>query len=302
MVQVSADDTIIISLNKKAETSSDVIRLKHIATITPSCEEVENIVVSWSPGQNSERRISKLKVAQYLRNRFDFPIELKGEKYVNVKRNLDSTKVIDEENLKQLIFEQLFQKRPDLAEFEQSIDLVLGYQKLPYGNCNDIKIKLGNTNSQKISGSATIKFDKKFNKKLMFTLKGRIEKKILRAARFIKKGDRLLKEDFNEEWIEADLKKSNDSEINFDRKLEAKTNISYNTIINPKLFKHHFDIKAGKSFMLTSNSKRIHLEVPAKACENGNIGDIIKVKNTISGKIVSGIVKSEDLVCAVSVN
>jgi len=82
--------------------------------------------------------------------------------------------------------------------------------------------------------------------------------------------------------------------------VEARVNIREGVPISQDMFIPHYTIKIGDRFLLHSGNKRIQLEVSVEAVENGNIGDIIKVKNLSSGRVVKGLIKSEDNVCSVT--
>jgi flagella basal body P-ring formation protein FlgA len=55
-------------------------------------------------------------------------------------------------------------------------------------------------------------------------------------------------------------------------------------------------VRRGKMVLLIGESKRLLIKTQGKALENGRLGDVIKVKNITSGKVVHATVTGENTV------
>ena len=76
----------------------------------------------------------------------------------------------------------------------------------------------------------------------------------------------------------------------------AKVNIGANRIIYKNMVEIPPVIKRGQRVMIIAESDSLKVTVPGKAKENGRIGDIIKVQNLLSKKVVVGKVVSDQTV------
>lgn len=74
---------------------------------------------------------------------------------------------------------------------------------------------------------------------------------------------------------------------------KAKRTIYRDQLIKPQHVTTLWLIEADQSVLIVNKIGRIRVETTGIALENGQKNDIIKVKNSISGEIVSGIVESE---------
>ena len=54
-----------------------------------------------------------------------------------------------------------------------------------------------------------------------------------------------------------------------------------------------YDISNGDSILIVSNSGNASVTVAGEAQDSGNLGDLIRVKNLRSGKIVKGYIKKD---------
>jgi len=74
---------------------------------------------------------------------------------------------------------------------------------------------------------------------------------------------------------------------------KAKRTIYRDQLIKPQHVTTLWLVNADQSVMIVNLAGRIRVETVGIALENGQRNDIIKVKNAVSGEIVSGVVKSE---------
>ena len=74
---------------------------------------------------------------------------------------------------------------------------------------------------------------------------------------------------------------------------KAKRTIYRDQLIKPQHVTTLWLVNADQSVMIVNLAGRIRVETVGVALENGQKNDIIKVKNAVSGEIVSGVVESE---------
>ena len=74
---------------------------------------------------------------------------------------------------------------------------------------------------------------------------------------------------------------------------KAKRTIYRDQLIKPQHVTTLWLINADQTVMIVNMAGRIRVETVGVALENGQKNDIIKVKNAVSGEIVSGVVESE---------
>jgi flagella basal body P-ring formation protein FlgA len=74
---------------------------------------------------------------------------------------------------------------------------------------------------------------------------------------------------------------------------KATFNISRGAIIKPRHLELIYDVEKGQTVMLMAENASISIATNAIALETGQRGDMIKVRNTNSGKVLSVIVQGE---------
>ena len=74
---------------------------------------------------------------------------------------------------------------------------------------------------------------------------------------------------------------------------KAKRTIYRDQLIKPQHITTLWLVNADQSVMIVNLAGRIRVETVGVALENGQKNDIIRVKNAVSGEIISGVVKSE---------
>lgn len=127
------------------------------------------------------------------------------------------------------------------------------------------------------------------------SLKTEILSNRLIALKDIRKGERIGASSFKKEeyW---NTYSSKDMLLDIKNKISSKF-IKSGTVIKPFHLKNIYVVNKGTILFATIEDKRIYLKVQVKALESGNINDIIKVKNTLSGKKIYGkIISLEQVV------
>ena len=74
---------------------------------------------------------------------------------------------------------------------------------------------------------------------------------------------------------------------------KAKFNLARGAILKIRQLEINYAVEKGKYVLLTSRNENVSVTVGAIALEQGQIGDIIKVKNERSGKLLNVVVTSE---------
>jgi len=81
---------------------------------------------------------------------------------------------------------------------------------------------------------------------------------------------------------------------------KAKFNLARGAILKIRQLEINYAVEKGKYVLLTSSNENVSVSVGAIALEQGQIGDIIKVKNERSGKFLNVIVTSEKKVSPIT--
>ena len=74
---------------------------------------------------------------------------------------------------------------------------------------------------------------------------------------------------------------------------KLKKNLKMGQILHPRHLFESYDISNGDSILIVSNSGNASVTVAGEAQDSGNLGDLIRVKNLRSGKIVKGYIKKD---------
>lgn len=80
------------------------------------------------------------------------------------------------------------------------------------------------------------------------------------------------------------------------KNLEAKRNLARGTILTPANLRPRLMVKSGQQVTLILNYKGLSIRSSGKALQSARIGQMVKVRNTQSRKIVEGVVAGESLV------
>ena len=74
---------------------------------------------------------------------------------------------------------------------------------------------------------------------------------------------------------------------------KLKTNLKMGQILHPRHLFESFEINSGDVISIVSNLGNVSVTVSGEAQDSGNLGDLIKVKNLKSGKIIKGYIKKD---------
>ena len=117
--------------------------------------------------------------------------------------------------------------------------------------------------------------------------------KIIKLTKSLEKNDIIQLHDIETVLVEKKHQTSffaNKKEL-VGRKL--KKNMKLGQILHPRHLFESFDINNGDIISIVSNLGNVSVIVSGEAQDSGNLGDLIKVKNLKSGKIVKGYIKKD---------
>ena len=115
--------------------------------------------------------------------------------------------------------------------------------------------------------------------------------KIIKLKKSLEKNDIIELDDVETVLVEKKHQTSffaNKKEL-VGRKL--KTNLKMGQILHPRHLFESFEINNGDIISIVSNFGNVSVTVSGEAQDSGNLGDLIKVKNLKSGKIIKGYIK-----------
>ena len=177
--------------------------------------------------------------------------------------------------------------------------------KKVFQNYKTIKVDCLDKNGFKlIMRVQTLKNDenKKITKPKMVTkasIKNKIPKKknkllkIIKLKKSVEKNDILELDDLE---IVSTEKKYQTSFFSNKKDLvgrKLKTNLKMGQILHPRHLFESFDINNGDVISIVSKLGNVSVTVSGEAQDSGNLGDLIKVKNLKSGKIIKGYIEKD---------
>ena len=115
--------------------------------------------------------------------------------------------------------------------------------------------------------------------------------KIVKLKKSVEKNDILELDDLETVLIE---KKHQSSFFSTKQELvgrKLKTNLKMGQKLHPRHLFESFDINNGDVISIVSKLGNVSVTVSGEAQDSGNLGDLIKVKNLKSGKIIKGYIK-----------
>ena len=117
--------------------------------------------------------------------------------------------------------------------------------------------------------------------------------KIVKLKKSLEKNDILELDDLETVLVE---KKHQTSFFSTEQELvgrKLKTNLKMGQKLHPRHLFESFDINNGDVISIVSNLGNVSVTVSGEAQDSGNLGDLIKVKNLKSGKIIKGYIKKD---------
>ena len=177
--------------------------------------------------------------------------------------------------------------------------------KKVFQNYKTIKVNCLDKNGFKlIMRVQTLKNDenKKITKPKMVTkasIKNKILKKknkllkIIKLKKSVEKNDILELDDLE---IVSTEKKHQTSFFSNKKELvgrKLKTNLKMGQILHPRHLFESFEINNGDVISIVSNLGNVSVTVSGEAQDSGNLGDLIKVRNLKSGKVIKGYVNKD---------
>jgi flagella basal body P-ring formation protein FlgA len=284
-------------LKERVETSQEELLLKELAKIEGSPLEREilgKIPIATAPPPCRKRVLTKRevagKIANYLRkNRVSVEeIAVKGANRIEVIR---SCTLAGGERIKERISEYLKKNYPELVLISVPSPSI----RIPYKNYQE-KVELDSLGERYARFVYTITVNGKTVKKLW--IPARIDKKVkvVVARAPIPKG--LLIEPQMVEVKEVLSSKARGalSEVNEVVGKVAKKDFLPGEVIKERELSPNFVVKKGKPVKVVYEKGPIHIEILGIPLENGATGNIIRVKNISTGKVLRCRVEENGLV------
>ncbi|ACO03739.1 MULTISPECIES: flagellar basal body P-ring formation chaperone FlgA [Persephonella] len=132
-------------------------------------------------------------------------------------------------------------------------------------------------------------------KKLRISVKYRKLRRVIAAKRYIKKGEIITEEDIRFIKTDKNVRKPF-TDIKDIVGSTAKIDISENDVITERMVIPDYKVKRKDYVKVIYSRNSIRIEIQGVALENGKLGDLIKVKNISSGKVLICKVIGKDTV------
>ena len=199
------------------------------------------------------------------------PIYSKTSQYKNCKDNIEISKAFQSYNAMRV-------NCPDLDGFNLVIRVDL----------KDISKNI-NTKKQIVT---------KINKQKKSNSKDMIKKtfKLIKLNKSLEKNSILELKDLK---VVSSNKLSQTSFFNNKKELigrKLKKNLKMDQLLHPRHLYETFEIKNGDVLSIVSNIGNASITVSGEAQQSGNLGDLIRVKNIRSGKIIKGYIKKNKII------
>ncbi|WP_243644901.1 flagellar basal body P-ring formation chaperone FlgA [Phorcysia thermohydrogeniphila] len=276
-----------VVLKNDVKVSGEKVFLKDVADIRGAPAEVQllsDIFITSSPPPCRERTLSKKRVAERIvrfleENGISFKeIRVTGPSLIRMTRPCVR---LDRERVKAAVVEFFNKNYPDYVVLSVSAPSVA----IPYEHFEE-RISLDSLGDR----YARVKYEilVKGVPIRKFWIPVRIDKKVevVVAARDIPKGKVISPSDLKKEKLPS--LKVRRGALTFESVIGkvAKRDIRAGEVIKGRDLEPNFVVKKGKPVKLIYESGGIHVELLAVALENGAVGDIIKVKNVSTGKVL----------------
>ena len=199
------------------------------------------------------------------------PIFSKHKKFKNCKGKIKVNKIFEDYNTLRIIC-------PDAGGFNLAIRVVLK--------------KEASNKAQKINTP------KKVYKKKKYKIKSQTKKmfQVISLNKTLEKNSVLTINDLETLSLNNLGKSSffNDKNMLIGRKI--KKNLKMGQILHPRHVFENFEIESGDALSIVSSVGKAYVIVGGEAINAGNLGDLIRVKNLRSGKIVKGYIKKNKII------
>ena len=198
------------------------------------------------------------------------PIFSKQKKFKNCNGKLKVNKIFESYNTLRIIC-------PDAEGFNLAIRVVL---------------KKSSNKAKKINTP------KKIYKKKKYEIKSQTKKtfQVISLNKTLEKNSILTVNDLETVSLNNLGKSSffNDKNMLIGRKI--KKNLKMGQILHPRHVFENFEIESGDALSIVSSVGKAYVIVSGEAQNAGNLGDVIRVKNLRSGKIVKGYIKKNKII------
>ncbi|MDC1133936.1 flagellar basal body P-ring formation chaperone FlgA [Alphaproteobacteria bacterium] len=198
------------------------------------------------------------------------PIFSKHKKFKNCKGKIKVNKIFEDYNTLRIIC-------PDAGGFNLAIRVVL---------------KKSSNKAKKINTP------KKVYKKKKYKIKSQTKKmfQVISLNKTLEKNSVLTINDLETLSLNNLGKSSffNDKNMLIGRKI--KKNLKMGQILHPRHVFENFEIESGDALSIVSSVGKAYVIVGGEAINAGNLGDLIRVKNLRSGKIVKGYIKKNKII------
>ena len=158
-----------------------------------------------------------------------------------------------------------------------------------------MRVKILKTNEVENKINSKVKISNSINKNKTLIKKTGVYKTI-KLKKSLEKNDIIEMDDIETVIVEKKHQTSffSDKKALVGRKL--KKNLKMGQILHPRHLLAKFDINNGDAISIVSNVGNASVTVTGEAQDSGNLGDLIKVKNLKSGKIVKGYIKKNKII------
>jgi flagella basal body P-ring formation protein FlgA len=159
-----------------------------------------------------------------------------------------------------------------------------------------VVLKEASENVQKINAPKRIYNKKKYNVKSNSKAKVKQTFKVISLNKALEKNSILTVNDLETVSFNNLSKASFFNNKNMLIGKKIKKNLKMGQILHPRHVFEKFEIEIGDALSIVSSVGKAYVIVSGEAQSKGNLGDLIRVKNLRSGKIVKGYIKKNKII------
>lgn len=280
-------------LKHRAEVSDGLVKVKDIARLeTSTPKKLGNITISVSPDLGATRVIKKQEFYRKLvGNGVNNPI-IKGPSVVRVRR---VGAVIDTNLFKKKILSYIIAH----SKWKKGVTVNIVSSKEIVVPRHGVRWQIAPADGEDFFGNVLFKIkayskqEQIFNSWLVARLK--IEQKVAVSNRTISKNEPLTETDFR--WETREITPfTKDAILTPNELLGQKPGriIRPNTVITQRVMQKKFLVRRGEQATLVAQRPFIKATSRVMVLKNGAYGDLVKVQNTVSKKILTATVKGKN--------
>ncbi|MCP4219484.1 MAG: flagellar basal body P-ring formation protein FlgA [bacterium] len=282
-------------LKNSAVVSDGIVRIKDIAVMDAATRgQIGNLVVAVAPEMGIKSSIGKQEILEKLVGNGYHSPNIKGPNRVTIQRKGNTVKPTF---FKDIIHNYIIKN----SKWKDGLQVNIVSSKTMIIPEEGVRWKLTPANGQDFFGNILFKvtaFSKATNEEILsnwVVAKLKIRKNVAISNRVIQKNEILRAEDLRWEMREITVF-TKDALLTSQEIVGSSAGrlIRPNTVITSRVMAKHFLVKRGATALLVAHLHNVKATSRVRVLANGGPGDLVRVMNPVSKKIISARVTGKD--------